>query len=116
MKERSITADVFYVLTIMGSAWFMIWAFPALWVWTMMALQKWLSDLFPHFMQVMMFSICFTCILPIPCCLAGYILMRRNKEEMRYPGATFLFWLNFIVILFFGSALIWGLLCNKLPF
>jgi len=42
--------------------------------------------------------------------------MRRNKEEIRYPGAAFIFWLNLAIILFFGSFLLWGFLNDKLPF
>lgn len=116
MKERSITADVFYVLTIMGTAWFMFWAFPGLWVWTTLAICQWMLRLFPHFKELMVFCPILACLFPIPCCLAGYFLMRRNKEEIRYPGAAFIFWLNLAIILFFGSFLLWGALTDKLPF
>lgn len=102
-------------LVIAGTACFMTLEFPDLWVWTLFGVGERTRSI-PWFPFLWKSHVAFTSFLPIPCCLAGYFLMRRNKEEIRYPGAAFIFWLNLAVIVFFGSFLLWGALTDKLPF
>ena len=40
MKERSRLADVFYVLTIMGTVWGMIWLFPFIWTVVILGIKQ----------------------------------------------------------------------------
>ncbi len=95
MKE--MISRILYWLAAAGTACFMLCLSPDLLGWSLHGLGERTRSI-PWFPFLWMSFLIFTCLLPIPCCWVGYRLMRRNKEDSRYPAAKFIFWTNLALI------------------
>lgn len=86
MKERSRLADVFYVLTIMGTVWGMIWLFPFIWTVVILGIKQCFSCRLDFSAQIDK--------LPFLCALGAGILLLLNRKTCLSLWGGFLLMIN----------------------